>query len=141
MNVIFVQAGQCGNQLGFAIYEALYKQLWTQGYRGVYNTELEAFFRPKNEDANARLSFFGEAYTEISDPDGQIPKLRARSVCVDTEPKVVNDVFQRSAAQEGWEYSTSNVLYRHGGAGNNWALGYQMCSGAFALQLRLSLFR
>ena len=48
---------------------------------------------------------------------------------MDTEPKVVNDVYAKSCEQAGWEYDAGNVMYRHGGAGNNWALGYQMCCG------------
>jgi hypothetical protein len=30
-----------------------------------------------------------------------------------------------------WRYDPRSILYRHGGAGNNWALGYSMASGEF----------
>ena len=32
---------------------------------------------------------------------------------------------------QDWAYDPSSCAYRHGGAGNNWAMGYQMCSGKF----------
>jgi tubulin delta len=156
MSVIFVQAGQCGNQLGFALYDTLFKHLWSKGGKGCYNSDLESFFRPNDDSADAGLAFFGKEYassssdySHTSQDDSNmtkskgsatspssfnIPKLRARAVCVDTEPKVVTDIYHKSMSsthQYPWSYSSTNVLYRHGGAGNNWALGYQMLSGEF----------
>ncbi len=127
MSIISVQTGQCGNQLGFALLESLYAHLRTSVTPGEYNAELDSFFRPADSGFDASMGFFGDYYTDGASP----VKLRARAVCVDTEPKVVNSIYSRSCANAGWEYSSENVLYRHGGAGNNWALGYQMCSGDF----------
>ena len=137
MSIINVHTGQCGNQLGFAVLDSLYQHLRNLGTPGEYNTELEAFFRPSDTGFEAGMGFFGDYYSTNTNAEaagrerGSSAKLRARAVCVDTEPKVVNSVYSLSCANDGWEYDASNVLYRHGGAGNNWALGYQMCSGTF----------
>ena len=127
--MICVQAGQCGNQLGLSLLNSLYDHLQPLSAHGEYNGELEAFFRPSDGGAEAALGFFGDYYASHPQYATHAPKLKARAVCIDTEPKVVNDVYSRSCAQNGWQYEANNVLYRHGGAGNNWALGYQMCGG------------
>jgi len=109
MAVIFCQAGQCGNQLGFSILDSLYRHL-----------------KP-SDDADHMETFFRESVSS-----SRQSRLFARAVCIDTEPKVVNECLSRSKREKHtWSYHTPNMLYRHGGAGNNWAMGYQMCSGDF----------
>ena len=60
-------------------------------------------------------------------------------MCLDTEPKVINECLARSQGKE-WKLDTKSVAYRHGGAGNNWAMGYQMCTGDF-LETSIDLVR
>jgi Tubulin/FtsZ family, GTPase domain len=56
----------------------------------------------------------------------------ARAVCLDTEPKVVNECTQLTHSKHStWTYDNKSTLYRHGGAGNNWALGYRMFENEF----------
>jgi tubulin delta len=56
----------------------------------------------------------------------------ARAVCLDTEPKVIRSCVQHlEKSGAGWQYDPRNIAYRHSGAGNNWALGYQMAGGEF----------
>ena len=43
----------------------------------------------------------------------------------------VNECMVRAKREETWSFDKASVAYRHGGAGNNWALGYSMCSGEF----------
>jgi tubulin delta len=135
MSMICVQAGQCGNQVGLSLLNALYDHISPLSVEGNYNAELEAFFRPTDDNPDSRLGFFGDYYTTPGNSHLNLynyinaPKLKARAVCIDTEPKVVNSIYNTSRTQRGWEYESMNVLYRHGGAGNNWALGYQMCTG------------
>jgi hypothetical protein len=75
----------------------------------------ESLFRPSN----------GRYYC-----DGSAPT--ARTVCLDTEPKVIESCLaQASTSTASWKYDPKSVLFRHGGAGNNWALGYAMASGEF----------
>jgi hypothetical protein len=138
MSVILVQCGQCGNQLGFSILDALYSHLKPQGQHSPYSDDMRAFFRPSDDSVEAGLGFFGQSdYDHQNNSTINPSKLIARAICIDTEPKVVNNIYEKSCNKShlGWEYNHENVLYRHGGAGNNWALGYQMCSGDFLLAI------
>lgn len=86
-------------------------------------------------------------------------KSLARIVSLDTEPKVIDDCVVRrkqaagalsssspnskkqkaaaltSSAAEAfyppWQYDTKSIAFRHGGAGNNWSLGYSLAQGDF----------
>lgn len=70
----------------------------------------------------------------------------ARVICLDTEPKVIDHCLQRTKAHysplnsTAWHYETKNMAYRHSGAGNNWALGYSMCTGEF-LEVAINCIR
>lgn len=109
MSVILCNTGQCGNQLGYCILDSLYEHLKVT--ESGCDDYMENFFRETSSKRNGGM--------------------QARAVCIDTEPKVVNECLWRSKMENKWSYDTANILYRHGGAGNNWAMGYQMCSGDF----------
>lgn len=116
-NFIFVETGQCGNQLGYSLLDSLHSQL-------------SSF-----EDSNARYDTAdAHCSSEMLDMYFRPPSLRreqrfARAVCLDTEPKVIHDCMSKSGRQ--WAIDPKSVAFRHGGAGNNWALGYEMASGEF----------
>jgi tubulin delta len=101
--MIFVNCGQCGNQLGYELLGSLWDHLEDS------NDENEVYFRTTKRD-----------------------KKYARVVCLDTEPKVVSQCLaQSSVSDQRWMFDPNNIVYRHGGAGNNWATGYHMYSGDF----------
>ena len=106
MSVLTVSSGQCGNQLGATFYEKMYGEL---GGAGGQSPEMDYFFR-----------------SSLKRPVEYIP----RAVCIDTEPKVIKEVLHSPKLGQ-WKYDPGSAAYRHGGAGNNWSLGYQMCSGEF----------
>jgi tubulin gamma len=124
--VIFVNTGQCGNQVGFDVIDGMFEHLCDasvesatsrhrlrRGISGDCDSSthpmdgLDAFFRPSS-----------------SDPSGYT----ARAVCVDTEPKVVLNCMSQ-CRRRGWRLDPARAVFSHGGAGNNWAMGYQMGSG------------
>lgn len=105
MSYIFVNTGQCGNQLGCSMMDSLYQQLQSDPF------EMDAHFRTVQSK--------GET------------KTFARAVCIDTEPKVINDCIQRVKDRKSWIFDNKSIVYGHGGAGNNWALGYETCGGEF----------
>lgn len=116
-NIIFLRCGQCGNQLGHEITRNLYENS-VSGNVDSDSEFLEPFFR-----------------------NSKAGKLYSRSICLDTEPKVINDCLnQCNVKNSGWSLDPRSVAYRHGGAGNNWALGYQMFSGEF-LEIGMNLLR
>ena len=111
MSVIFVQTGQCGNQLGYELIDSISALANTSS--GLAKEKLvDKFFRHSSRQYNA--------------------KLIARTVCLDTEPKVINDSVSKAHQGRQWSIDTKSVAYLHGGAGNNWAHGYEMCSGEFS---------
>ena len=110
MGVILIQTGQCGNQLGYELIDSISSLANTSS--GLAKDKLiEMFFRHSSRQSNA--------------------KLIARTVCFDTEPKVINDSISKAHQGRQWNIDTKSVAYLHGGAGNNWAHGYEMCSGEF----------
>lgn len=111
MSHVFVNTGQCGNQLGLALLDSLYQHLKDDP------SQLDCFFRTRKQG------------------------VYARAVCIDTEPKVVNQCVEGvNSRGGGWLYDIKRVVYGHGGAGNNWAMGYSMCSGEF-LEASLNCIR
>lgn len=97
MATVTVQLGQCGNQLGRQFFDNVH----TEGRRA--SPGLAAAIRR-------------QYFTEDSDATW-----RARSVLVDTEPRVVSRCL---GGGEGWRYNDDSGFYRQGGAANNWAFGF-----------------
>jgi len=107
--LITLQIGQCGNQIGFEFW----KQLCTEhGIR--QDGILQSFAADEKEQTDRKDVFFYQA-----DDDHYIP----RSVLVDLEPRVINNI---KTSQYSNLFNPENIyLSEHGGgAGNNWASGY-----------------
>lgn len=55
--------------------------------------------------------------------------LEPNAILVDMEPKVIhrciNNTYQTSDEYVKWRYNKDSTIFRQGGSGNNWALGYQ----------------
>jgi len=102
-NVIFIESGQCGNQVGFDILKNLYNNIESRETASDQDDGFDVFFRSKSKHgANKHV---------------------ARAVCLDTEPKVIQQCLAYNGA---WNIDHKSVAYRHGGAGNNWAAGFSM---------------
>lgn len=121
MEHIIVATGQCGNQLGYELIDRLYAHAFNQPKSNHVGTVVE--------DAEIlKSSLFRETGSDTSTNQG---KHTARVVCLDTEPKVIKDCMVKTKRNNTWLYDPKSVAYMHGGAGNNWALGYSMASGDF----------
>lgn len=94
MSIVFVNTGQCGNQVGHEIIDGLWEH--TKG-----TDECNLFFQEHQSNGN----------------------MTARSVHFDTEEKVVNACFERSLSA-AWAYDRKSIANEYGGAGNNWAMGH-----------------
>uniref|UniRef100_A0A1B0A890 Tubulin gamma chain n=1 Tax=Glossina pallidipes TaxID=7398 RepID=A0A1B0A890_GLOPL len=104
--IITLQLGQCGNQIGFEFWKRLCLE------HGISpNGVLEDF---GTDGADRKDVFFYQA-----DDDHYIP----RAVLLDLEPRVIHTIMSSPYAKL---YNPENVyLSKHGGgAGNNWASGY-----------------
>ncbi|KAJ3190056.1 gamma-tubulin [Gaertneriomyces sp. JEL0708] len=104
--IITLQAGQCGNQIG--------QEFWAQlcAEHGISpDGTLEEF---ATEGTDRKDVFFYQA-----DDDHYIP----RALLIDLEPRVINNILSSPYANL---YNPENIFTSKdgGGAGNNWAAGY-----------------
>lgn len=122
--MLTVQIGQCGNQLGGALFQKLADETDPQ------QSHQSAFFRKSASHASDRSLVASQASST------------ARAVLIDMEPKVIQQCLQASASRAAaapaaarqrtatttpgleWKYESSNTYTRQSGSGNNWAYGY-----------------
>ncbi|GBL96609.1 Tubulin delta chain [Araneus ventricosus] len=106
MSLITLQIGQCGNQLGHSFFNTIFEISNQKPNAANYNFLEESQFR-----------FF-------SDSEENASKNYARSILIDTEPKVIKEIstFGKDVA---WSYRDDcRINVQQLGSGNNWALGY-----------------
>lgn len=110
--MVMVQVGQCGNQIGRRFWTELLHEAAAQPHCG-YDAAMSAMFR--NVDARyAPAVDLGVGHS--------ISTLRARAILVDTEEGVVSETL-RDPMVEGL-FEDTQVVTDASGAGNNWACGY-----------------
>ena len=126
--MIMLQLGQCGNQIGFEFWKKLCKEhgISNEGTEwGYYLASL--FFLPysgilqehASEGIDRKDVFFYQA-----DDEHYIP----RSVLLDLEPRVINTIMNSEYKKL---YNPENIYLAKdgGGAGNNWASGFSQGEG------------
>ncbi|KAI5498868.1 structural constituent of cytoskeleton, partial [Trichomonas vaginalis G3] len=102
--IVHIQAGQCGNQIGTKFWEVVSDEHGvdpTGKYYGDSDLQLENINVYFNEAINTRY----------------VP----RAVLVDMEPGTMDSV---RAGQYGQLFRPDNFIFGQSGAGNNWAKGY-----------------
>ncbi|XP_068834365.1 tubulin delta chain isoform X2 [Capricornis sumatraensis] len=110
MSIVTVQLGQCGNQIGFEVFDALFND--SHCPRGLCSKrENEAY------QASCKERFFSEE-------ENGVPL--ARAVLVDMEPKVINQTLSKAARSGRWKYGQHSCFCQKQGSGNNWAYGYSV---------------
>ncbi|XP_054992403.1 tubulin delta chain-like [Sorex araneus] len=110
MSIVTVQLGQCGNQIGFEVFDALFRDSYY----------LEGLCSKKENEAyqaSCKERFFSEEKNEVP---------VARAVLIDMEPKVINQVLSKAAHSGRWKYGQQACLCQKQGSGNNWAYGYSV---------------
>ncbi|KAG8451669.1 hypothetical protein GDO86_003745 [Hymenochirus boettgeri] len=108
MSIVTVQLGQCGNQIGYELFDVISSDLHSKfGQSPVgkndhyWNVCKERFFY--NEKSGDLLS---------------------RAVLVDMEPKVVSQTLSMAEYSGKWKYDLKSQFSQKQGSGNNWANGY-----------------
>ncbi|KAM9176766.1 tubulin delta chain isoform 2-T2 [Mergus octosetaceus] len=108
MSLVTVQLGQCGNQIGREVFNAICSDVY--GTHGLCSKrENESY-----HDA-CKERFFIEA-------ESGVPV--ARAVLVDMEPKVISQTLSIAAKSGYWKYDDHSHFCQKQGSGNNWANGY-----------------
>ncbi|ETK74003.1 hypothetical protein, variant 3 [Phytophthora nicotianae CJ01A1] len=104
--MLALQVGQCGNQLGRALFDKLAEE------EDAASLSDSVFFRSPEDFCNHR----------------SVNTRRARAVLIDMEPKVIQQCYKplnNRKATAAWEYDPKNSFTRQSGSGNNWASGYR----------------
>lgn len=110
MSVITIQIGQCGNQIGTAMFSLLSQDaLQPPQFTSHDSTENIVY----KQDAMEKY------FTEKK--DGTI---EAKAVLVDMEPKVIQKCKQTANQTGLWKYPSGAEYIQKRGSGNNWTLGY-----------------
>uniref|UniRef100_A0A8D2AY21 Tubulin delta chain n=1 Tax=Sciurus vulgaris TaxID=55149 RepID=A0A8D2AY21_SCIVU len=110
MSIVTVQLGQCGNQIGFEVFDTLFSD--SHSSQGLCSKkENEAY------QASCKERFFREE-------ENGVPI--ARAVLVDMEPKVINQTLSKAARSGQWKYGEHACFCQKQGSGNNWAYGYSV---------------
>ncbi|XP_078535951.1 tubulin delta chain [Lissotriton helveticus] len=108
MAVISLQLGQCGNQIGYEMFDVICNDLLSTN--GLCS---------KKENESYQLSCNERFFRE--DESG-VPV--ARTVLVDMEPKVINQTLSMATRSGRWKYDYQSQFCQKQGSGNNWASGY-----------------
>mmetsp|Transcript_26801 Transcript_26801/g.46495 ORF Transcript_26801/g.46495 Transcript_26801/m.46495 type:complete len:599 (-) Transcript_26801:63-1859(-) len=113
--VITIQVGQCGNQIGCRFWDLVLRE-HAHASRGapVYDAALSSFFR--NVDSR-----FSDA-ADLPVGDG-LRTLKARALLVDMEEGVVNSLLTGPLADV---FDAQQLITDVSGSGNNWAHGHHV---------------
>ncbi|XP_077898477.1 tubulin delta chain isoform X3 [Ictidomys tridecemlineatus] len=110
MSIVTVQLGQCGNQIGFEVFDTLFSD--SHDFQGLCSKkENEAY------QASCQERFFREE-------ENGVPV--ARAVLIDMEPKVINQTLTKASQSGRWKYGQHACFCQKQGSGNNWAYGYSV---------------
>jgi len=102
--IIALQCGQCGNQIGTKFWEVISEE---------HGLDKSGFYKG---DSDLQLERIGVYYSEASDG-----KYVPRSILVDLEPGVLDGI---KAGPMGGLFRPDNYVNAQSGAGNNWAKGH-----------------
>jgi tubulin epsilon len=114
--LITVQIGQCGNQIGCKFWEMALKEHAAANPKGVYDEAMSSFFR------NVDTRYDDPQEIGVGDGQGLIRSLKARAVVVDMEEGVVNATLK---GRLGELFDSRQFLADTSGSGNNWAHGHE----------------
>ncbi|XP_074602347.1 tubulin beta-1 chain-like [Brevipalpus obovatus] len=109
--IVQIQTGQCGNQVGTKFWEVISKEHGIDKDGKYQQTQVD-----DEHDRSVKLERVNVYFQETSS-NSYVP----RSVLVDLEPGAIDSVKNGPI---GSMFRPENIVYGHGGAGNNWAKGY-----------------
>jgi hypothetical protein len=109
--IITVQVGQCGNQVGRCFWDLVLKEHAAASRGGRFDGAMSSYFR----NVDARTGH------DVGELDAPIATLKARAVLVDTEEGVLS---QTLASPLGELFDDAEVVRGVSGAGNNFANGH-----------------
>jgi len=118
--IIHVQVGQCGNQVGCAFFQANFKEHLLND-DGRYDPPAEKQESDKDGDGVPDELENIDVYFRGTSEEKKNAKWIPRAVLVDLEPGTM-DVIKASSI--GPVFKPDNMVFGNNGAGNNWAKGH-----------------
>ncbi|GBG58831.1 hypothetical protein CBR_g231 [Chara braunii] len=115
--IITIQVGQCGNQIGCRFWELALKEHSCYNPRGLFDDALSSFFH------NVDRRFDPPLELPVGDGRGMIRFLKARAVLIDMEEGVVKELLKGSL---GELFDSRQYITDMSGSGNNWAHGHEV---------------
>ncbi|CAG9462416.1 unnamed protein product [Pedinophyceae sp. YPF-701] len=115
--LVTIQVGQCGNQIGTRFWELALREHAHYNPRGLFDEPISSFFRNTDDRYNPPKEL------EVGDGTGRIRTLKARAVVVDMEEGVVNGML---SGKLGTLFDDRQMLTDVSGSGNNWAHGFNV---------------
>ena len=112
--LVTIQVGQAGNQIGCRFWELALREHAQYNPKGLFDESLSSFFR----NVDTRYEPFRNL--QVGDGSGSIRALKARSVIVDMECGVINEMLKGPL---GDVLDNNAFISDVSGAGNNWAHG------------------
>jgi len=117
--IIHVQVGQCGNQVGCAFFKAMFAEHFLNS-DGKYDKPEEKQGDADGDGIPDELENI-DVYFRGTSEEKKNARWIPRAVLVDLEPGTM-DVIKASAI--GPVYKPDNMVFGNNGAGNNWAKGH-----------------
>lgn len=119
-NVVTIQLGQCGNQVGSTLFHSLANECQQETNQLEWKTHI---FPSVAYPASSRSSFncaLRKRFFRYNNKE----QLIARTVLIDMEPKVIQRALHSAESGGLYSYSPNSYFYRQSGSANNWAYGY-----------------
>lgn len=110
--LITIQVGQCGNQVAMRFWDLALQEHARYNKSKLFDDSLSSFFR------NVDTRYADPLDLPVGKP---ITSLRARSVVIDMEEGVVNNILRSDL---GELFDSRQIITDVSGAGNNWAHGH-----------------
>ncbi|ORX77211.1 tubulin nucleotide-binding domain-like protein [Anaeromyces robustus] len=128
---IFIQVGQCGNQIGWRFWDLALKEHAQVNPKGIYDEAMSSLFR--NVDSKTGRDIDPISNLSINAPSTfikqhKISDLRARCVLIDMEENVINQI---KSSPQGFLFRDDQMIMSNSGSGNNWAVGYSEYGTAY----------
>lgn len=98
--IISIQVGQCGNQIGMRFWDLALREHANRGI--IFDDSMSSFFK-------------------FEENGSEIPSIKARSLVVDMEEGVINQILKSDI---GELFDDKQFIKDVSGAGNNWAHGF-----------------
>ena len=114
-STVVVQLGQCGNQIGPQLFSLLLSDA---------SATCKSPPSSSSSSSSSSSTYYQKTLSRYFHENDAKNTLKARSVLIDTELKVIESSLTEAKRGGAWEYDSSSIYKGRQGSGNNWAHGF-----------------